>query len=83
MANKRVKIYERVRVQGKWTSVSVEIPKLKPDNTLYLKDEREGKFRVSWYEGTRKQWHPTTCSAHAGQRCWRGHRWLLSTVALL
>ena len=61
MANKRVKIYESVKVQGKWTSVSVEIPKLKPDNTLYLKDGREGKFRVSWYEGTRKQWHPTTC----------------------
>jgi hypothetical protein len=42
MANKRVKIYERVKAHGKWTSVSVEIPTLKPDNTLYLKDEREG-----------------------------------------
>jgi integrase len=61
MANKRVKIYESVKVNGRWTSVSVEIPKLKPDNTLYLKDGREGKFRISWYEGTRKQWHPTTC----------------------
>jgi hypothetical protein len=61
MANKRVKIYERVKAHGKWTSVSVEIPNLKPDNTLYLKDAREGKFRVSWYEGTRKHWHPTTC----------------------
>jgi hypothetical protein len=61
MANKSVKIYESVRAQGKWTSVSVEIAKLKPDNTLYLKDGREGKFRISWYEGTKKQWHPTTC----------------------
>jgi hypothetical protein len=61
MANKRVKIYESVKANGKWTSVPVEIPKLKPDNTLYLKDGREGKFRISWYEGTKKQWHPATC----------------------
>ena len=30
-ANKRVKNYKRVKAHGKWTSVSVEIPKLKPD----------------------------------------------------
>jgi hypothetical protein len=29
MANERVKIYERVKVNGKWNSVSAEIPKLK------------------------------------------------------
>jgi integrase len=62
MANKRAKIYERVRVhRGRWTDCAVTIPKLRSDGTLYLKDEREGKFRVSWYEGTNKQWHPTTC----------------------
>lgn len=48
MANKRVKIYESVKVEGKWTTVTVEIPKLKPDGTLYLNDDREGKFRVPW-----------------------------------
>jgi hypothetical protein len=61
MADQRVTIYERAKAQGKWAAVSVEIPKLKSDDTLYLKDEREGKFRVSWYEGKRKQGHPTTC----------------------
>jgi hypothetical protein len=61
MANKRVRIYESVKVNGKWTSASVKIPNLKPDNKLYLKDQREGKFRVSWYEGTRKRWYSTTC----------------------
>ncbi|MGA8871419.1 MAG: site-specific integrase [Candidatus Acidiferrales bacterium] len=62
MANKRVKIYERVQIhRGRWTDRAVTIPKLRSDGTLYLKDEREGKFRVSWYEGTKKQWHPTTC----------------------
>jgi hypothetical protein len=62
MANKRVKIYERVQVhRGRWTDRAATIPKLRSDGTLYLKDEREGKFRVSWYEGTKKQWHPTTC----------------------
>lgn len=60
MANKRVKICEQVKVDGEWTTVTVEIPKLRSDGTLYLKDEREGKFRVSWYEGAKKQWHPTT-----------------------
>jgi hypothetical protein len=51
MANKAVNIYERVKVQGKWTDCSVPIPKLKVDGTLYLKDDREGKFHISWYEG--------------------------------
>jgi len=60
MANKKVNISERVKVHGEWTSASVEIPKLKPDNTLYLKDKRQGKFKVSWYVGKKKQWHPAT-----------------------
>ena len=36
MANKTVRIYERVKVQGKWTDRSVAIPKLKADGTMYL-----------------------------------------------
>lgn len=62
MANKRAKIYERVQVEGRWTDRPVVLPKLKADGTLYLKDYREGKFRISWYEGKAKQWHRTVCS---------------------
>jgi hypothetical protein len=61
VANKRAKIYERMQVHGVWTDRAVSIPNLKPDGTLYLKDERDGKFRISWYEGRKKLWHPTTC----------------------
>lgn len=63
MANKTVKIYECVKVRGKWTTVTVKIPNLRPDGTLYMRDDRSGKFRVSWYEGNKKQWHPKTCRA--------------------
>jgi hypothetical protein len=62
VANKTVKIYERVKVQGRWTDRSVSIPKLKVDGKMYLKDDREGKFHISWYEGENKKWHPTTCT---------------------
>jgi integrase len=61
MANKKVKIYQCVKVQGKWTTVTVKIPNLRPDGTLYMRDDRDGKFRISWYEGNKKHWHPTTC----------------------
>jgi hypothetical protein len=27
-----------------------------------LKDDREGKFHISWYEGKSKKWHPKTCT---------------------
>ena len=62
MVNKTVKIYERVKLQGKWTDRAVPIPKLKADGMMYLKDDREGKFHISWYEGKIKKWHPTTCT---------------------
>ena len=61
MANKTARIYERVQVHGKWTDLAAPIPRLRADGTLYLKDDREGKFRISWYEGKRKQWHPQIC----------------------
>ena len=60
MANRRVKIYESVKVHRRWTTATVEIPKLRSDGTLYLRDDREGKFRISWYDGAKKQWHPAT-----------------------
>lgn len=62
MANKRVKIYERVKRDGVWRDCPVVLPdRLKPDGKLYLKDDRVGSFIVSWYEGRTKKRHPKTC----------------------
>ena len=52
----KVKIYERLKVTGKWSTVSVEIPNRKKDGTIFLRDDRRGKFRISWYENRKKQW---------------------------
>jgi len=68
MANKKVNISERVKVHGKWTSTSVEIPKLKSDNTLYLKDKRQGKFKLSWYEG-KKNFPEWSLLSRSGFNC--------------
>jgi integrase/recombinase XerD len=57
MPNIKVKIYERVKVEGKWTILPVGTPKLrKKDGKPFLHDDRQGKFRISWYENRRKQW---------------------------
>ena len=60
MANKTVNIYERVKVDGKWRDWPVVVPKLKPDGKLYLKDDRDGKFMISWYEARKKARCPQT-----------------------
>jgi hypothetical protein len=52
-----VRIYERVKHAKKWSTVPVEIPKLKKDDTLFLRGDRQRKYRISWYENRRKQWH--------------------------
>jgi len=52
-----VRIFERVKSGGQWSTVPVEIPKLKKDGTLFLQGDRQGKYRISWYENRRKQWH--------------------------
>ena len=57
MSNIRVKIYERVKVESGWTALPVGTPKLrKEDGKPFLHDDRQGKFRISWYENRRKQW---------------------------
>jgi len=57
MANLKVSLIEKVRVNGNWTSKSVEVPKLKPNGKgFYLKDCREGKFLLVWREGDRKKY---------------------------
>jgi hypothetical protein len=51
-----VTIYERVKTAGKWTILPVGVPKLSKVGTLFLKDDRQGRFRISWYENRKKQW---------------------------
>jgi hypothetical protein len=63
VANRRVRIYERVKTNSGWKDRPVLFPpRLKPDGKLYLKDDREGAFIVSWYEGRVKRRHPKTCT---------------------
>ena len=60
MANLKVSIIEKVKqADGRWTNVTVRIPKRRRDGKgLYLKDRREGKFYLLWREGRRRRYHP-------------------------
>jgi integrase len=60
MGEIKVKIYERVKLDGKWTRLPVEIPKRKRDGTLFLHTNRQGKFQISWYEKRKKQLQDVT-----------------------
>lgn len=61
MGEIKVTIYERVKRDGDWTRVPVEIPAgRKRDGRLFLKDDRQGKFELSWYEKRRKKWQHVT-----------------------
>ena len=63
-----VSIYERVKRDGEWSTVPVELPKLrKKDGQPSLQDNRQGKFRISWYENRKKQWQ-TVASRVGGKR---------------
>ncbi len=56
-----VSIYERVKLNVKWSTVPVELPKLrKKDGLPSLQDNRQGKYRLSWYENRKKQWQTVT-----------------------
>ena len=50
MANKAVALYQSVKINGKWTFRKV------PDQRL--RRLSEGKYHVSWYEGTKKKMEP-------------------------
>ena len=50
MANKRVNIYERLKINGEWTDRPVQLPKLTREETLNPKDDRSGRFYVTWYD---------------------------------
>ena len=55
MGTVTVSIYERVKSNGKWTRVHVRPPQgRKRDGKLFLKDDRQGKFQLSWYENRQK-----------------------------
>jgi site-specific recombinase XerD len=57
----KVTIYERVKLDNKWTRVRVEVPEgRKRDGRLLLKDDRQGKFQLSWYEKRNKKWQDVT-----------------------
>jgi hypothetical protein len=57
MGTLTVSIYERVKSDGKWTRVHVRPPQgRKRDGKLFLKDDRQGKLQLSWYENRQKQW---------------------------
>jgi hypothetical protein len=57
MGEIKVKIYERVKLDGKWTRRPVETPdRRKRDGKLFVHHNRQGKFQISWYENRMKQW---------------------------
>ncbi|MGA8538255.1 MAG: hypothetical protein WB566_02085, partial [Terriglobales bacterium] len=57
MANLKVSIIEKIKIDGAWRNVSVKVPKSKPNaKGLYLKDRREGNFLLVWREGGRKHY---------------------------
>jgi hypothetical protein len=58
VANKRVNIYERLKINGEWTDRPVHLPKLTREETLNPKDDRSGRFYVTWYDGQKKCRHP-------------------------
>ena len=51
----KVRVLERIKQGEKWTMVPVKV-KLKSDGTLYLKDERQGKFLLVWMESGKKRY---------------------------
>jgi integrase len=51
-----VAIYERIKDDGRWREVPVQMPRLsKKDGSLFQKDDRRGRFIISWYEQRKKQ----------------------------
>jgi integrase len=56
MGDIKVKIYERVKLDGKWTRRPVPVPdRRKRDGRLFFHHNRQGKFQISWYENRKKQ----------------------------
>jgi integrase len=59
MANLKVSIIERLKLDGKWVTKSVPAPKSRPGaKGLYMKDDRESIFMIIWREGSAKKYSP-------------------------
>jgi integrase len=57
VANLKASIIEKIKVDGRWKSAPVKVPKSKPNGKgLYLKDRREGNFLLVWREGGQKRY---------------------------
>jgi hypothetical protein len=57
VANLKVSIIEKVKVDGVWKSAPVEVPKSKPNGKgFYLKDCRDGNFLLVWREDGQKRY---------------------------
>jgi integrase len=57
MANLKVSIIEKIKVNGRWTNKPIQVPQQKPNGKgFYLKDYREGKFLLVWREGCQKKY---------------------------
>ena len=50
-----VSIYGRVKINGKWMEKHVSMPNTMKDGKLFVKDQREGNFIISWYEDCKKK----------------------------
>lgn len=82
MANLKVWIIEKVKVNGTWTNKPVEVPKEKPNGKgFYLKDCREGKFLLVWREGHRKKYSDYIPSLPEAVRAKRQKELYLASVA--
>jgi len=49
VANKKVKIYERLKVNGKWADRTVPVPKLRPDETYRRSAILDSCWHVLWH----------------------------------
>ena len=87
MGEIKVTIYERVKVGNDWTRVRIEVPEgRRRDGRLLLKDVRQGRFQLSWYEKRGKKWQksptPTMSKnyliSHAFQQANNKKSWFLN-----
>lgn len=69
VANRAVNVLERKKIDGKWTTTAVDA-RLLAKPKLTLKENYQGKFIISWYEGTKKKYQtvqaPDLASAKSG-----------------
>jgi integrase len=71
----KVSIYERAKTAGKWREIPMRVPRIiKKDGSLFAKDDRQGKFIISWCENRKKKRQAVKADG--------GLPWLSDAVAL-